>query len=135
MKDASTATKTIKTTSTATKVVTETNATTTVVNEAFETQDSNTPKSSEHSLKYNPGEPKVEDDIFKAYRVRTFYLIIHLNLNNCLRDWPVMMCDPSPGNFLAHFLFNSKIKTTYPGVLPPISSFAPRPKLGLWWSK
>ena len=52
-----------------------------------------------------------------------------------LRDWPVMMCDPSPGNFLAHFLFNTKIKTTYPGVLPPISSFALRPKLGLWWSK
>ena len=26
-----------------------------------------------------------------------------------------MKCDPSPGNFWAHFLFNSKNKTTYPG--------------------
>ena len=50
-----------------------------------------------------------------------------------LRDWPVMMCDPSPGNFLAHFLFNSKIKTIYPEVHPPVSIFALRPKLGLWW--
>ena len=82
MEDASRATKT---TTTATKVVTETNATTTVVNEAFETQDSITPKSSENPLKYNPGEPKVEDDVFNAYRVRTFYLIIYLNLNNYFR--------------------------------------------------
>ena len=51
-----------------------------------------------------------------------------------LREWPVMKCDPSPGNFWAHFLFSSKIKTTYPGVHPPISSLALRPKLGLWWS-
>ena len=51
-----------------------------------------------------------------------------------LIDWPVMKCNPSPGNFQAHFLFNSKIKTTYPGVHPPISSLALRPKLGLWWS-
>ena len=37
-------------------------------------------------------------------------------------------------NFFVHFLFSSKIKTTYPGVHPPISSLALRPKLGLWWS-
>ena len=44
-----------------------------------------------------------------------------------LRDWPVMKCDPSPGNFWVHFLFSSKIKTTYPWVHPPISSSALRP--------
>ena len=45
-----------------------------------------------------------------------------------------MKCDLSAGNFQAHFLFYSKIKTTYPGVHPPISPLALRPKLGLWWS-
>ena len=37
--------------------------------------------------------------------------------------------------FCANFLFSSKIKTTYPRVHPPITSFALRPKLGLWWRK
>ena len=41
--------------------------------------------------------------------------------------------DPSPGIFRAYFQFSSKIKTTYPGVHPPISSLALRSKLGLWW--
>ena len=50
-----------------------------------------------------------------------------------LRDWPVMKCNTSPGNFWTHFLFNSKIKTTYPGVHFPVSSLTLRPKLGLWW--
>ena len=40
----------------------------------------------------------------------------------------------SPGNFLAHFLFSSRIKTIYPGVHPSISSSGLRPKLGLWWT-
>ena len=66
---------------------------------------------------------------------KSFYLWHPKSAGKDLRDWPVMKYDLSQGNFLAHFLFNSKIKTTYPGVLPPISSFAPRPKLGLWWSK
>ena len=51
-----------------------------------------------------------------------------------LRDLPVMKQELSQGTFWAHFLFSSKIKTTYPGVHAPISSLALRPKLGLWWS-
>ena len=45
-----------------------------------------------------------------------------------LRDWPVIKCNLSPGNFWTHFLFNRKIKTIHPGVHLPISSFALRPK-------
>ena len=48
-----------------------------------------------------------------------------------LRELPDKNCDPSPGNFVAHFLFSSLTNTTYPGVSPTISSLALRPKLGL----
>ena len=37
-----------------------------------------------------------------------------------LRDWPGKKEDPSTAIFWAYFLFGSKIKTTYPGVQPPI---------------
>ena len=50
-----------------------------------------------------------------------------------LRDWPGKKGNPSPANFWAHFLFGSKIKTTYPGVHSPILSSALRAKPGLWW--
>ena len=33
-----------------------------------------------------------------------------------LREWPGKKGNPSPAIFWAHFLFGSKIKTTYPGV-------------------
>ena len=69
---------------------------------------------------------------YKAIQVEEFQVI--LNFVH-LRDWPVMKCILSPGNFCEHFLFSSKIKTTYPGVHPPISSFALRPELGLWRSE
>ena len=45
----------------------------------------------------------------------------------------LMKCNPRLGHFWTHFLFSSKIKTTYPGVHSPISSLALRSKLGLWW--
>ena len=75
MEDVSTTTKKIKTTTTTTKVATETNATTTV-----ETQDSITPMSSENPLNFDPKKPEVEYDIFKAYLVRTFYLVTAVEL-------------------------------------------------------
>ena len=50
-----------------------------------------------------------------------------------LRDWPGKKGNPSPAIFQAYFLFDSKIKTTYPGVHSPIQSLALRPKPGLWW--
>ena len=54
-------------------------------------------------------------------------------VSKSLRDWPAKKCNPSPGNFGAHFLFCNKTKTTYPGVHLPILSSALRPKLRLWW--
>ena len=61
-----------------------------------------------------------------GYKVCTISLL--------LINWPVIECHRIPGNFRAHFLFSSKIKTSYPWVHPTISSSALRPKLGLWWS-
>ena len=64
-----------------------------------------------------------------AFQVQITFgiLIVEKKLSLCIKNFT------SKYEYLKNY--NSKIKTNYFGVHPPTSSFAPRPKLGLWWSK